>query len=49
MQGETESRGGNRQDALDCAGDVEDVDGITLRWDPEDKESDPSGEFPFGC
>ena len=31
------------------AGDVEDVDGITLRWDPEDKESDPSGEFPFGC
>lgn len=30
-------------------GDVEDVDGITLRWDPDDPESDPSSEFPFGC
>ena len=26
-----------------------DMDGITLRWDAEDKESDPSDQFPFGC
>ena len=28
--------------------DVE-VDGITLRWDSDDPDSDPSSEFPFGC
>lgn len=28
--------------------DVE-VDGITLRWDSSDPESDPSSEFPYGC
>ena len=26
-----------------------DVDGITLRWDAEDKNSDPSDQFPYGC
>ena len=28
--------------------DVE-VDGITLRWDSSDPDSDPSSEFPYGC
>jgi hypothetical protein len=28
--------------------DVE-VDGITLRWDSDDKSSDPSAQFPYGC
>ena len=26
-----------------------DVEGITLRWDADDKNSDPSDQFPFGC
>jgi len=24
-------------------------DGVTLEWDPTDRDSDPSGRFPFGC
>ncbi len=24
-------------------------DGVTLEWDPMDKDSDPSGRFPMGC
>lgn len=30
------------------AEDVE-VDGITLRWDSADPDSDPSDQFPYGC
>ncbi|KAK9813193.1 hypothetical protein WJX72_010421 [[Myrmecia] bisecta] len=26
-----------------------DADGVSLEWDAEDPESDPSGQFPFGC
>ena len=24
-------------------------DGITMEWDLDDSESDPSGRFPYGC
>ena len=24
-------------------------DGVTLEWDPLDRESDPSSRFPMGC
>ena len=25
------------------------ADGVTLEWDPEDRNSDPSSRFPMGC
>ncbi len=28
---------------------AEAADGVTLEWDAEDPDSDPSGQFPFGC
>lgn len=27
----------------------ESTDGITMEWDQENADSDPSGRFPFGC
>lgn len=28
--------------------DIE-TDGITLTWEPEDENADPSARFPYGC